>query len=70
MISIIIRLLCNGRKPMTFAANSFGRAIFGLPGNPVSAFVTFHLFVLPAIRFICNYPKNKLALPVLTVEVI
>ena len=24
-------------------------AIFGLPGNPVSAFVTFHLFVQPAV---------------------
>lgn len=54
---------------MTFAANAAGHAIFGLPGNPVSAFVTFHLFVLPALRYICNYPPNKLALPVLTVEV-
>lgn len=24
--------------------------VFGLPGNPVSAYVTFHLFALPAIR--------------------
>lgn len=27
-----------------------GRLIFGLPGNPVSAFVTFELFVRPAVR--------------------
>ena len=27
-----------------------GAASFGLPGNPVSAFVTFELFVRPAIR--------------------
>ena len=26
------------------------RLIFGLPGNPVSCFVSFHLFVLPALR--------------------
>jgi molybdopterin molybdotransferase len=26
------------------------RLIFGLPGNPVSAFVTFELFVRPAVR--------------------
>lgn len=54
---------------MTFASNATGRAVFGLPGNPVSAFVTFHLFVLPALRFICNYHQDKLTLPVLTVEV-
>lgn len=54
---------------MTFAANSSGRAIFGLPGNPVSSFVTFHLFVLPAIRQISNYDVQKLELPIVTVEV-
>jgi molybdopterin molybdotransferase len=27
-----------------------GRLIFGLPGNPVSCFVSFHLFVAPALR--------------------
>lgn len=36
-------------KPFLFA--SLGRQkIFGLPGNPVSAFVTAHLFVQPALR--------------------
>jgi molybdopterin molybdotransferase len=27
-----------------------GRLVFGLPGNPVSCMVSFHLFVAPAIR--------------------
>lgn len=36
-------------KPMTFG--SLGpRPVFGLPGNPVSALVTFELFVRPALR--------------------
>jgi molybdopterin molybdotransferase len=26
------------------------RVVFGLPGNPVSSFVSFHLFVVPALR--------------------
>lgn len=54
---------------MTFASNSMGQAIFGLPGNPVSAFVTFHLFVLPALRFITHYDLAKLELPIIMVEV-
>jgi len=36
-------------KPFLFAARE-GKCVFGLPGNPVSAFVTFHLFVAPALR--------------------
>jgi molybdopterin molybdotransferase len=36
-------------KPITFG--SIGtRPVFGLPGNPVSAMVTFELFVRPALR--------------------
>jgi len=41
------------RKPTTFATCEFNgtkKIIFGLPGNPVSATVTTHLFVLPACR--------------------
>ncbi|KAI1815785.1 gephyrin [Poronia punctata] len=45
-------------KPTTFATvpikNSSGdrvsKVVFGLPGNPASALVTFHLFVLPALH--------------------
>lgn len=31
-----------------------GCVIFGLPGNPVSCFVSFHLFVAPALRKACG----------------
>lgn len=37
-------------KPFLFGTRTDGTTVFGLPGNPVSAFVTFSLFVLPAIR--------------------
>ncbi|MDR3709377.1 MAG: molybdopterin molybdotransferase MoeA [Capsulimonadaceae bacterium] len=36
-------------KPFAFGRIA-GRPIFGLPGNPASAFVTFELFVRPALR--------------------
>lgn len=36
-------------KPITFGSVG-DRPIFGLPGNPVSAMVTFELFVRPAVR--------------------
>jgi molybdopterin molybdotransferase len=36
-------------KPITFGSLG-SRPVFGLPGNPVSAMVTFELFVRPAIR--------------------
>ena len=34
--------------------------LFGLPGNPVSTFVTFELFVRPAIRRLCGLPEDRL----------
>ena len=42
-----------GRKPTTFATlnhDGHKKLFFGLPGNPVSALVTCHLYVLPALR--------------------
>jgi molybdopterin molybdotransferase len=36
-------------KPITFGSLR-GRPLFGLPGNPVSAMVTFELFVRPVLR--------------------
>ncbi|PYO13218.1 MAG: molybdopterin molybdenumtransferase MoeA [Candidatus Rokuibacteriota bacterium] len=36
-------------KPITFGTRD-GRPVFGLPGNAVSAMVTFELFVRPALR--------------------
>jgi gephyrin len=46
-------------KPTTFATvpveseegKSAKKVIFSLPGNPVSAIVTFHLFVLPSLHY-------------------
>jgi molybdopterin molybdotransferase len=38
--------------------------LFGLPGNPVSSFVTFELFVRPAIRCLAGYPDRALVRPV------
>jgi len=37
-------------KPLVFGTREDRGAVLGLPGNPVSAFVTFHLFVRPVIR--------------------
>jgi len=36
-------------KPTWFGSLADGRLVFGLPGNPVSAVVTFSLFVAPAL---------------------
>jgi molybdopterin molybdotransferase len=41
-------------KPTWFGVSPKGALVFGLPGNPVSAMVTFLLFVHPAIRAICG----------------
>ena len=37
-------------KPFVFGRHPDGTLVFGLPGNPVSAYVTFSLFVIPVIR--------------------
>ncbi len=37
-------------KPTWFGAREDGTLVFGLPGNPVSALVTFGLFARPALR--------------------
>ncbi|KAG0427598.1 hypothetical protein HPB47_025350 [Ixodes persulcatus] len=47
------RVFMKPGKPTTFATLQYlGRPklVFGLPGNPVSATVTCHLYVLPALR--------------------
>lgn len=51
-------------KPMTFASTA-ETSYFALPGNPVSAYVTFHLFVLPALRFMCGFKEAKCKLPII-----
>lgn len=64
-------------KPMTFAFNSEKKVqYYGLPGNPVSAFVTFHLFVLPGLRQMSaddDMGQNgsaKVRLPMVTVKLL
>lgn len=52
-------------KPMTFATagESNNKLIFSLPGNPASCIVTFHLFVLPALRHWSGFSKEAACLP-------
>ncbi|KAF8760229.1 Gamma-glutamyltranspeptidase [Rhizoctonia solani] len=55
-------------KPTTFAsvpATNGGRdkLVFGLPGNPASALVTFYLFVLPALRRLGDGPQKPQSFP-------
>ena len=45
------RIAVKPGKPTVFATAP-GKAVFGLPGNPVSVFVMFHLFVLRAAALI------------------
>jgi gephyrin len=57
-------------KPTTFATLFFGgtkKLIFGLPGNPASATVTAHLFVLPACRKLSG--SQATSLPVIRATV-
>ena len=42
-------------KPTVFATHADG-LVFGLPGNPVSSFLTFRLFVLPALKRMSGDP--------------
>lgn len=53
-------------KPMTFASRDQTH-YFALPGNPVSAFCCFLLFVLPALRFLSGFSEAKCSLPIINV---
>jgi molybdopterin molybdotransferase len=44
-------------KPFAFGVAPGGVVLFGLPGNPVSGFVTFELFVRPAIRRLAGHER-------------
>ncbi|KAJ6258768.1 hypothetical protein Dda_6821 [Drechslerella dactyloides] len=57
-------------KPTTFATipspespPTAHKPVFSLPGNPASATVTFHLFVLPALRQLSGYSGASAHLP-------
>ncbi|KAG5650058.1 hypothetical protein H0H81_000932 [Sphagnurus paluster] len=61
-------------KPTTFAtipAPSGGgsKPVFALPGNPASALVTFHIFVVPALRRLGGWPEESVQLPRVRVQV-
>lgn len=50
-------------KPTTFATvplDATKKLVFALPGNPASALVTFHLFVLPALRKMLGVVPHEL----------
>jgi len=49
-------------KPFLFGRRGEG-LVFGLPGNPVSSYVTFLLFVLPALKRWCGEVVDPEALP-------
>jgi len=49
-------------KPITFATMN-NKMIFGLPGNPISLYLTFHLFVLRAIKKILGFIEKKYLYP-------
>jgi molybdopterin molybdotransferase len=49
-------------KPFLFGRNDHC-AVFGLPGNPVSAFVTFFLFVRPALLKLMGASEAACSLP-------
>jgi gephyrin len=59
-------------KPTTFATIPFqggSKPVFALPGNPASALVTFHLFVVPALRKQGGWPSKQCRLPRIQVQV-
>jgi len=44
------RVFMKPGKPLNFATTDAGGLVFGLPGNPVSALVSFETFIRPALR--------------------
>ncbi len=60
------RIAMKPGKPLAFG--QIGETLFfGLPGNPVSAMVTFELFARPALRKMMGYPATALTRPATTV---
>jgi molybdopterin molybdotransferase len=57
-------------KPLLFGTATVPegkkRLVFGLPGNPVSSFVCFELFVWPALRSLAGH--RSLELPIVSAE--
>jgi molybdenum cofactor synthesis domain-containing protein len=56
-------------KPLAFGVvDAGGRRVpvFGLPGNPVSAMVSFELFARPGLRRLAGHPDDRLRRPALS----
>jgi molybdopterin molybdotransferase len=49
-------------KPLYFGIQKNGTLVFGLPGNPVSAFTCLHRYVLPALEQAIGLPPEEPAL--------
>ncbi|HZN13832.1 MAG TPA: gephyrin-like molybdotransferase Glp [Acidimicrobiales bacterium] len=56
------RLPIKPAKPFVFGVVE-GVPVFGLPGNPVSAAVSFELIARPALRQMAGYPSDQLDRP-------
>lgn len=56
------KIIMKPGKPLAFGAIE-GLPFIGLPGNPVSSFVTFLQFARPALRKAAGYPDTDLTLP-------
>jgi gephyrin len=63
-------------KPTTFASipilgakSGDRKPVFALPGNPASALVTFHVFVVPALRKLGGWLRSQCQLPRVRVQV-
>lgn len=52
-----VRVAVRPGQPQCSGRHSAGAFMFGLPGNPVSAAVSFELFVRPALRFMSGHSK-------------
>ena len=50
-------------KPFLYAAFGEGGQLFGLPGNPVSALITFLIFVLPSLQLRLGASPDRVGLP-------
>jgi len=46
-------------KPFWFGLGSEKQAVFGLPGNPVSALICFHRYVLPGLKTILGVSMQR-----------
>ena len=69
------RVMVKPGKPTTFAtlpipdAPGTHKTLFALPGNPASALVMFHVFVVPALRRLGGYAPERCQFPRVKVKV-